>query len=373
MELPEPQNSTRTAIFKSYEKAADRQGRAHLGASEIGHECDRYLWLSFRWAKPADFDGRMLRLFDSGNHQEPRLIADLRNIGVEVWDKDQDGNQWRYKAVGGHFAGSLDSVGLGLPEAPKTPHLLEFKTANAKSFAAMVKNGVKKSKPQHYVQMQVYMGWATLTRAMYLVVNKDTDDIHAERVEFDQDAFNRAIQRAERIITAPEPAVTLADDATNFTCKFCRFKSQCYGTEAPAVSCRTCAHSTPETDGDGRWSCAQAKPDMDVSAQRAGCGEHRHIPTLLGRFAELMDASNNNLLTYRNKITGTEFQQPIFSSQDITNLADKSLLGDAGLTNFKTEFDCDIKPPAPAPFADLIDDLPWEKAAAPKRAKKVTK
>jgi len=373
MELPEPQNSTRTAIFRHYEQTADRQGRPHLGASEIGHECDRYLWMSFRWAKPADFEGRMLRLFDTGNHQEPRLIADLRAIGVEVWDKDQDGNQWRYKAAGGHFAGSLDGVGLGLPEAPKTPHLLEFKTANAKSFAAMVKNGVKKSKPQHYAQMQVYMGWAKLTRAMYLVVNKDTDDIYSERVEFDQDEFNRAIQRAERIITAPEPAVTLADDATNFTCKFCRFKSQCYGTEAPAVSCRTCAHSTPETDGDGRWSCAQVKPDMDVAAQRVGCGEHRHIPTLLGRFAELMDASNNNLLTYRNKITGTEFQQPIFSSQDITNLADKSLLGDAGLTNFKTEFDCDIKPPAPAPFADLIDDLPWEKAAAPKRAKKVTK
>ena len=371
MELPEPQNSTRTAIFRHYEKTADRQGRPHFGASEIGHECDRYLWLSFRWAKPADFDGRMLRLFDTGNHQEPRLIADLRAIGVEVWDKDQDGNQWRYKAVGGHFAGSLDGVGLGLPEAPKTPHLLEFKTANAKSFAAMVKNGVKKSKPQHWQQMQVYMGWAKLTRAMYLMVNKDTDDIHAERVEFDQDEFNRAIQRAERIITAPEPAVTLAEDATNFTCKFCRFKSQCYGTEAPAVSCRACAHSPPEMDGDGRWSCAQAKPDMDVAAQRAGCGEHRHIPTLLGRFAELMDASANNLLTYRNKLTGTEFQQPIFSSQDITNLADKSLLGDAGLTNFKTEFDCDIKPAAP--FADLIDDLPWEKAAAPKRAKKGTK
>jgi hypothetical protein len=86
-----------------------------------------------------------------------------------------------------------------------------------------------------------------------------------------------------------------------------------------------------------------------------------------------MDASANNLLTYRNKLTGTEFQQPVYSSQDITNLSDKSLLGDAGLTNFKQEFDCDIKPAAPAPFADLIDDLPWEKAAAPKRAKKGTK
>ena len=51
--IPEPQTSTRKAIFEHYEKTADRQGRPHLGASEIGHECDRYLWLSFRWAKPA--------------------------------------------------------------------------------------------------------------------------------------------------------------------------------------------------------------------------------------------------------------------------------------------------------------------------------
>jgi len=260
-----------------------------------------------------------------------------------------------------------------LPEAPKTPHLLEFKTANAKSFAVMVKKGVKEAKPQHWVQMQVYMGWAGLTRAMYLMVCKDTDEIHAERIEFDQDAFDRALQRAERIITAPEPAVTLAEDATNFTCKFCQFKHHCYGTEAPAVSCRTCAHSTPEMDGDGRWSCAQGRPDMDVVAQRDGCGEHRHIPTLLGRFAELMDASANNLLTYKHKLTGLEFQQPVYTSQDITNLEDKTMLGDAGLTAIKTEFDCDITPAAVDHFKDLVDDLPWEKQEKPTRTKKVTK
>ena len=372
-ELPEPQNSTRTAIFKHYETSADRQGRPHLGASEIGHECDRYLWLSFRWAKQAEFDGRMLRLFDTGNHQEPRLIADLRAIGVEVSDRDSDGKQWRFDAVGGHFGGSMDAAVLGLPEAPKTWHVAEFKTANAKSFAAMVKKGVKEAQPKHWQQMQLYMGWSGMKRAMYLMVNKDTDDIHAERIEFEKDAFDLAIQRAERIITAPEPAVTLADDATNFTCKFCRFKDQCYSTEAPAVSCRTCAHSTPEIDGEARWSCAQAKPDMDVAAQRAGCGEHRHIPTLLGRFAELMDVTNN-LLTYKNKITGIEFQQPTYTSQDITNIADKSLLGDFALTAIKTEFDCDITSAQPVDhFADLVDDLPWEKADKPTKAKKVTK
>jgi hypothetical protein len=39
----------------------------------------------------------------------------------------------------GHFGGSMDAVALGIPEAPKTWHLCEFKTHNAKSFADLQK------------------------------------------------------------------------------------------------------------------------------------------------------------------------------------------------------------------------------------------
>ena len=49
--LPERQNSTAAAIFQQYEKSAEAGQRPHLGASELGHECERYLWLSFRWAR----------------------------------------------------------------------------------------------------------------------------------------------------------------------------------------------------------------------------------------------------------------------------------------------------------------------------------
>lgn len=354
--LPERQNSTVAAIFQHYEKTAATGQRPHLGASEIGHECERYLWLSFRWAKQPEFDGRMLRLFATGNHQEPRLVADLKAIGIEVSEHDENGKQWSFDAIGGHFGGSMDGAGLGFPEAPKTWHVLEFKTANAKSYAAMQKNGVLKSKPVHYAQMQLYMGWAKLDRAMYIVVNKDTDDIYTERVEFSRAEFEKLLAKAERAITSSEPPITLSETADYFVCRYCRFKDQCYGTEAPQVSCRTCAHATPETDGNARWSCAQGKPDMTVAAQRSACGEHRHIPVLLGRFAELMDATSNNLLTYRNKINGNEFHQPIYTSKDITNLEDKSLLGDAGLTSLKQEFDGDI--------TKMPNDLPWEQPKA---------
>src|SRR5690606_8070485 len=115
-----------------------RQGdgyRAHLGGSVIGHPCRRYLWLSFRWARPASFPGRLLRLFQRGQLEEPVFVKELRQAGVEVWEVDPDtGRQIRIALFGGHFSGSMDGVALGLLEAPKTPHLLEFKTHNAKSF-----------------------------------------------------------------------------------------------------------------------------------------------------------------------------------------------------------------------------------------------
>ncbi len=357
--LPERQNLTVSAIFQQYEKSAEAGQRPHLGASELGHECERYLWLSFRWAKQPDFDGRMLRLFESGHLAEQRLIFNLRAIGVEVSDRDEKGGQWRFGAVGGHVGGSMDGVALGLPEAPKTWHVLEFKTANAKSFAAMVKNGVMKFKPQHWSQMTLYMGWAGLERSMYLVVNKDTDDIHSERIEFDRKEFDRLLERAHRIVTGNEPAITLGENAEYFSCKYCRFKSQCYETEAPQVNCRTCAHSTPELDGDAKWSCAEHKKDLTVPEQRKGCRDHRHIPVLMGRFAELVDANENNLLTYRNKITNKEFQQPVYSSQEITDCQDKAMLGDDLATALKIEMDAEIKPTGQIDsFADLIDDLP---------------
>jgi hypothetical protein len=71
---------------------------------------------------------------------------------------------------------------LGLPQAPKTPHILEIKTASDKYFREMEKSGVKKAKPEHWAQMQMYMKWSIdqfkedgCTRAIYIVVNKDND------------------------------------------------------------------------------------------------------------------------------------------------------------------------------------------------------
>lgn len=289
-----------SAIYAWWENRPERP-RAYLGGSAIGRECERQLWYSFRWCGTGarQFDGRMLRLFDRGHREEPRFIEELRGIGVEVWDVNPDtGTQFRFTAIGGHFSCGIDGVALGLPEAPKTYHLLEFKTHGAKSFASLARDGVQKSKPEHYAQVQVYMRLADLTRTQYLAANKDTDELYAERIHADTDAGDRLLAKAERIITAAEPLPRISEDAAFWKCKGgaegkgrCAFFDVCHTTKLPQPNCRNCLHATPELDGDGRWSCVRHKADIPTDVQAEGCQQHRYIPALLSRWGEPVDAS----------------------------------------------------------------------------------
>jgi hypothetical protein len=155
--MPDSQHSTAQKIYNWYQEKS-RPYRPHLGASVIGHSCDRYLWLTFRWAKQQNFPGRILRLFETGNLEETRIAKELKGIGVVLHTHDENGSQIRCFDDSGHFGGSVDGVGKGFPEALKTWAILEAKTHNSKSFKQLEKKGVLESKPRHYAQMQVYMG-----------------------------------------------------------------------------------------------------------------------------------------------------------------------------------------------------------------------
>lgn len=328
--LPEPAHTTSALIYQAYEQDADDGNRPHLGASLIGHACERYLWLTFRWVGTKKHSGRMLRLFETGQLEEARLIANLRRIGVEVHDVQPDGRQWRVSALGGHFSGSMDGACVGLPEAPKTWHVLEFKTHNEKSFNTLTKDGVLKAKPQHYAQMQTYMGLTGMERAMYMAVNKNTDEIYTERVDFDPVEFAKLMARAERVINAAEPPLRCSNDPSWWLCKMCDFYGHCHGDDAPAVNCRTCAHSTPETDGDGRWTCRHLETEIGLLVQREShqCSSHRYIPILLERFATQKDYVNGDVVY--DSATGPFANgegMGSFSSVEIHAMGDKRALG----------------------------------------------
>ena len=272
------------AIFEWHKTKRKNEHRPHLGGSQIGRDCSRALWYQFRWAWTPKFDGRMLRLFETGDLEEPRFENELRAIGAKVWAKDPDtGKQIRFEACGGHFALSLDGVVENIPDAPKKPHTLELKTANEKSFAKMQKEGLEKANPVYFAQCQVGMHLSGIHDCLFLMKNKNTDAIYGERIKYDAALSMKLIAKAESIVFSATPPDRIASDPSSFACKFCPYWAVCWGCKIPEPSCRTCAHVTPERDGT--WSCAKG---WDADGL---CDEHLYIPQIMPRGWVVRDAS----------------------------------------------------------------------------------
>jgi hypothetical protein len=225
-EIPPPSKDTVSLIFQAYEKNDKPRRSNGLGASEVGKYCHRAIWYSFRWCWPIKrFEGRMLRLFDTGNHEEPRFVKDLRAIGCEVHDVDpKTGEQWRLQEWGGHFVCKLDSALIKLPEAPKTWHSAEFKTHGEKSFKALVKDGLEKAKPEHFAQVVTGMGMSGMTRALYLAKNKNTDELYGVRVKHDETIWQKLKAKAYSIIFSDEAPRRITDDPSSFVVSLLRLQ-----------------------------------------------------------------------------------------------------------------------------------------------------
>lgn len=311
------------------QRGDSQKKRTYLGGSEIGKDCERELWYSFRHCTTEDFSGRLYRLFDRGHKEEFRFVEELRGIGCEVHEYDSNGNQFEISSCNGHFKGHTDGAALGIPDAPKTWHLLEFKTSSAKEFKKLQGKGVKDAKPQHYAQMQVYMHLTGLTRALYLVVNKDNDELYGERVKYESDFAKGIIRKAERIIKAKIPPEKITERADDFRCKFCSAHSLCHGSDLtePAVdiqdlSCRQCVHASPVKDG--KWKCEKSGLEADEV-----CDDMLFIPDLIN-FADVTNYyPDQDVIEFTSKKDGTvwfhgkkgtEFKQKLLTVDDLITL-----------------------------------------------------
>ncbi|NCC85293.1 MAG: hypothetical protein EOM03_14370 [Clostridia bacterium] len=277
MKIPEPNISIANLIDKKVEEGQEAP-RAHLGASLLGHPCDRYLWLMFRWAVIEKFDGRILRLFQRGQREEAVIINLLRSIGIEVEERAE---QMRVD-FGAHVSGSLDGIiSGGVPEAPAKKHIAEFKTHSLKSFNDLTAKGVRESKPQHWAQMQCYMKGSGIDRALYVAVCKDNDHLYTERVRYDEAAAISLINRGTRITTSDRMPEPLSADPSWYQCKFCPCYDFCFNTHlTKEINCRTCALSTACVNST--WTCMRyGEAEIPVDAQRTGCEGHVLHPDLV--------------------------------------------------------------------------------------------
>ena len=230
--------------------------RKHLGASQIGEPCSRKLWYAFRWVKKPQFPGRILRLFNRGHREEHALIKVLLEAGWKLNTTPE--KQDKLSDVGGHFGGSMDNSGR-MPDrySIDKEFLIEFKTAKNTLFNRLKKNGVKREYAKHWSQMCIYGYKKGLEWAIYVSVNKDTDELHFEVLQLDWEHAKAMIDKAALIITAKEAPPQIARSITHYDCKYCDYKDICHNGEKPEKNCRSCIHATAV---DGKlWACGKAE------------------------------------------------------------------------------------------------------------------
>jgi hypothetical protein len=283
---------TVAAIYDRYRRSKRDDRRPHLGASLLGHPCDRFLWLTLRWAAQEEVAGRVMRLFRTGELEEARLVKDLRDIGVTVMDRDPDtGRQWKFMAEGGHVGGSADAMAIGFPDDPDKEHVVEFKTHNVKSFEALLKKGVKDSKIEHWTQIQVYLLLSGVDRSAYLAVCKNDDRLYMERVHLDEGEAKRIVRRANRIAADPWLPLRIHDDPAKPPCSWCRFKGLCHEGGWAERNCRTCLHVVPEDGGAWRCNHPRHRLGLTLNVQKEGCADQRYVPDLVP--GEQVDAAED--------------------------------------------------------------------------------
>ncbi len=336
MKIPEPEHSIQSLIDKHHESLAEPP-RPHMGCSQLGQPCDRWLWLSFRWAVQPQFPGRILRLFRRGQMEEAVIVSDLRAIGLDV--RRAGGQQTRVD-FGAHVSGSVDAIiESGVPEAPKKRHVAEFKTHSKKSFDDLEKNGVEKSKPEHWVQMQLYMHGTKIDRALYVAVCKDDDRIYTERVRYQKEVAEKYIERGRRIALSDRMPEPISTDPSWYQCKFCDAHEFCHETKTTKhVNCRTCAHSTAKEDST--WRCERHEADgIPVEFQRQACDSHVLHPDLVPwQRKDGLDEWTAVYVIEGRDVANGEGDAHVYTSKEILANPKMCSLGDEYVEELRQEF-----------------------------------
>jgi hypothetical protein len=273
--------------------------------------------------------------------EESTIVSDLRAIGMDVRGT---GRQQSRVEFGAHVSGSIDAIiENGVPDAPRTRHIAEFKTHSKKSFDDLEKNGVEKSKPEHFVQMQLYMHGTKIDRALYVAVCKNDDRIYTERLRYDQEIAEKYIARGRRIALSDRMPEPISTDPSWYQCKFCDAHEFCHSTKTTEhVNCRTCAHSTAKENST--WRCERHDgDDIPVEFQRAGCESHVLHPDLVPW--QRKDGLNEWTAVYvieGQDVANGEGDAHVYTSREILANPKMCSAGDEYIENMRQEFDARI-------------------------------
>lgn len=200
----------------------------HLRASNLGHPCERYLFLLIKhWQEQKPHDVGLQNIFDLGNTLEEHTIKNIKEAGYEVFTPTQ--RSWQLEVRNGIITGRediriKDENGELLPVEIKGLSPFEFDKLNS------VEDFPKSKKPWvrgYPAQLFVYMLHFGKEKGFFALTNKLTGETKFIEVPLDYDLAESYLSKAERIYTAREADVQPEACEDISTCESCPLAHIC--------------------------------------------------------------------------------------------------------------------------------------------------
>ena len=341
--MMDPTLEVANAAFSQHHHELEHE-RAYLGASEIGHDCERKLWYSFRLTPTDPIPAKGRAAIEDGHAGELVIVERLQRVpGLELHAAQGNGDQFKVVACYGHLQGHLDGAVTGLVQAPKTWHVFEAKVCNEKKFNKLKKLAAKDEKSAlqewdsvYYAQAQVYMHLTEMTRHYLVCATPGVRDWFAVRTDYDKNAAEVLIKKAQRIIDADTAPPRVRDDPEYYQCNWCDFKKYCHEKKVPKPNCRNCAHASPVADGE--WMCEYKGIENPTL-----CDDHVYEPSFVPYAAAGEGDPDANTIEYtlpdgRKFKNGTRIQgSSVYTSKELCE-TDPAIFGDSTVEVLRNQF-----------------------------------
>ena len=174
--------------------------------SMLGNECDRYLYLAFRGKLPQqEIASTTQRIFDTGSSLEDRMTKYFEQMGI------LRGREIVVKSDSPPISGRADFL---LTHEEHQEIVLELKSINDKGF----KNLYSKPKPEHALQLQIYLQLLDKAYGIVLYENKNDQKLKAFKVKRSPKEWNALVTRCIQI----QNAIAIPESCTGAVWCACR-------------------------------------------------------------------------------------------------------------------------------------------------------
>ena len=194
-------------------------------ASELGHECLRYLVLNrTRWQEKSPHDARLQMIFDMGRMVEDAVQQDLREAGFTIVEQQRPFS-WPEYQITGSIDMKLVIDGDVFPCEVKSAAPHAFNSINSVQDMLSHKWAYMRKYP---AQLTLYLLMDSKDRGLFLFKNKSTGEMKEIWVDLDYEFAESLVKKAEAINkhvadgTLPEPM-----EYSENICGDCAFQHIC--------------------------------------------------------------------------------------------------------------------------------------------------